>query len=72
MARQAQITVERDEDVLVIEFAHGKRIEVRPVGLIASVQEQALFHGLKQKLVDAAAISRNPETGRSASIERGR
>ena len=69
MARQAQITVERDEDVLVIEFAHGKRIEVRPVELVASVQEQALFHGLKQKLVDAAAISRNPETGRSASIE---
>lgn len=69
MARQAQITVERDEDVLVIEFAHGKRIEVRPSQLIASVQEQAMFHGLKQKLVDAAAISRNPETGRSASIE---
>ena len=69
MARQAQITVERDEDVLVIEFAHGKRLEVRPSELVASVQEQALFHGLKQKLVDAAAISRNPETGRSASIE---
>ena len=69
MARQAQITVERDEDVLVIEFAHGKRIEVRPAQLVGSVQEQAMFHGLKQKLVDAAAISRNPETGRSASIE---
>ena len=69
MARNAQITVERDEDVLVIEFAHGKRIEVRPSQLVASVQEQAMFHGLKQKLVDAAAISRNPETGRSASIE---
>lgn len=69
MARQAQITVERDEDVLVIEFAHGKRIEVRPSQLVASVQEQALFHGLKQKLVDAAAIGRNPETGRPASVE---
>jgi len=27
------------------------------------------MHGLKQKLVDAAAISRNPETGRAASVE---
>ena len=35
MARQAQITVERDEDTLVIEFAHGKRIEVRPAELVA-------------------------------------
>ena len=69
MARQAQITVERNEDTLVIEFAHGKRIEVRPSQLVGSVQEQAMFHGLKQKLVDAVAISRNPETGRSASIE---
>ena len=69
MARQAQIIVGRDGDVLVVDFAHGKRIEVRPSQLVASVQEQAMFHGLKQKLVDAAAISRNPETGRSASIE---
>jgi hypothetical protein len=29
---------------------------------------QATMHGLKQKLVDAAAISRNPDTGRSATI----
>ena len=69
MARQAQITVERIADNLVIEFAHGKRIELNPFDLTEQVREQAVFHGLKQKLVDAAAISRNPETGRSASIE---
>ena len=69
MARQAQITVERDTNNLVIEFAHGKRIELNPFDLTEQVREQAMFHGLKQKLVDAAAISRNPETGRSASIE---
>lgn len=69
MARQAQITVERIADDLVIEFAHGKRIELNPVDLADSVYKQAVYHGLKQKLVDAAAISRNPETGRSASIE---
>ena len=69
MARQAQITVERIADDLVIEFAHGRRIELNPVDLADSVYKQAVYHGLKQKLVDAAAISRNPETGRSASIE---
>ena len=37
--------------------------------LTESIQKQALMHGLKQKLVDAAAISRNPETGRTATIE---
>ncbi len=69
MARQAQITVDRIANDLVIEFAHGKRIELNPFDLIDSIREQAIYHGLKQKLVDAAAISRNPETGRSASIE---
>ena len=69
MARQAQITVDRIANNLVIEFAHGKRIELNPFDLTEHVREQAVFHGLKQKLVDAAAISRNPETGRSASIE---
>lgn len=29
--------------------------------------EQAALHGLKQKIVDAAALSRNPDTGRSAT-----
>ena len=69
MARQAQITVERIANNLVIEFAHGKRIELNPFDLVGEIREHAVFHGLKQKLVDAAAISRNPETGRSASIE---
>jgi hypothetical protein len=37
--------------------------------LTSAIQEQALLHGLKQKMVDAAAISRNPDTGRSATID---
>lgn len=32
-----------------------------------TVGAQALFHGLKQKLIDAAAISRDPDTGKSAT-----
>ena len=69
MARNAQITVERAGDALVIDFSHGKRIELRPATLGPDIREQAMFHGLKQKLVDAAAISRDPETGRSATVE---
>lgn len=33
------------------------------------IYRMCVVHGLKQKLVDAAAISRNPDTGRSASVK---
>lgn len=35
--------------------------------LSPAIRNMALLHGLKQKLGDAAAIARDPETGRSAS-----
>ena len=39
MARQAQITVDRIANNLVIEFAHGKRIELNPFDLTEQVRE---------------------------------
>ena len=36
--------------------------------LTPSITTMATLHGLKQKIVDAAAIARNPDTGRSASV----
>ena len=54
---------------LLLQFANGKNLSITANQLQHSVMEYAIFHGLKQKLVDAAAISRNPETGRSASID---
>lgn len=54
---------------LEITFRHGEQLTVEVLALSADIQRQALLHGLKQKLVDAAAISRNPETGRTATIE---
>lgn len=54
---------------LTLKFAHGETLTIRAGQLLESIAEQALMHGLKQKLVDAAAISRNPDTGRSATIE---
>jgi hypothetical protein len=55
--------------LLTIGFKHGKSLELSTRDLSAGIVAQALAHGLKQKLVDAAAISRDPETGRAATIE---
>ena len=54
---------------LHLKFADGKELAITASQLTNNVMEYASFHGLKQKLVDAAAISRNPETGRAASVE---
>ena len=53
---------------LTIRFADGRGFTIRRDELSARIEAMAIVHGLKQKLVDAAAISRNPETGRSATI----
>ena len=50
-------------------FSDGRNLVIQIGDLSPAIQEQALLHGLKQKMVDAAAISRNPDTGRSATID---
>lgn len=54
---------------LRLDFSHGKQLQLQIGDLNEAILEQAVLHGLKQKLVDAAAISRDPETGRSATVE---
>ena len=54
---------------LRLEFANGKTLIVSAADLSESILAHATVHGLKQKLVDAAAVSRNPDTGRPASID---
>ena len=54
---------------LTLNFSHGKQLVLTIAHLTPQISAYALMHGLKQKLVDAAAISCNPETGRSATIE---
>ena len=54
---------------LHLKFANGQELAITASQLSNHVMEYAIFHGLKQKLVDAAAISRNPETGRAATVE---
>lgn len=57
-----------DDGTLILEFRHGETLRVHPESLNPEIQRAALLHGLKQKLVDAAAISRDTATGRAATI----
>lgn len=54
---------------LELKFANGEALYIGRDELTPELIEQAIIHGLKQKLVDAAAISRNPDTGRSATVD---
>ena len=57
-----------DDGTLILEFRHGETLRVHPETLNPEIQRAAMLHGLKQKLVDAAAISRDTATGRAATI----
>ena len=67
--RNATITATIINNTLALTFANGETLTMRGDALTSDVQQYAMMHGLKQKLVDAAAISRNPETGRPATVE---
>ena len=67
--RNATITAAINGNTLTLTFANGATLTMRGDALNSDVQQYAMMHGLKQKLVDAAAISRNPETGRAATVE---
>lgn len=62
-------TVSDDRGTLTLAFSNGETLSLHVAQLGVDVTAYALMHGLKQKLVDAAAISRNPDTGRSATID---
>ena len=65
--KDIEATIENDGS-LVLAFRHGEMLRVHPETLNPEIQRAALLHGLKQKLVDAAAISRDTATGRAATI----
>lgn len=65
-------TIEADSiryGTLKLVFADGRGITINGDDLPTGLQRMAMMHGLKQKLVDAAAIGRDPDTGRSATID---
>ena len=57
-----------ENGTLVLTFRHGETLRLHPEALHPEIQRAAMLHGLKQKLVDAAAISRDTATGRAATI----
>ena len=67
--RNATISATINGTTLTLTFANGETLTMRGDTLNNDVQQYAMMHGLKQKLVDAAAISRNPETGRAATVD---
>lgn len=54
--------------IMTMAWSDGVRVGLDVSKLSDDVLEQARIHGLRQKLGDAAAMSRNPETGQSATI----
>lgn len=54
---------------LTLTFADGRTLVLRGSDLSPELRVAAMLHGLKQKLVDAAAISRDPLTGKPATID---
>ena len=65
--KDIEATVENDGS-LALTFRHGELLRLHPESLAPEIQRSAMLHGLKQKLVDAAAISRDTATGRAATI----
>ncbi len=54
--------------VLTLKFSHGRTIRLDVDNLPASVRERALVWGIREKLTNAAAMSKNTDTGKPAPI----
>lgn len=54
---------------LTLNFLNGKELILSIDQLSPDIRQHAIMHGLKQKLVDAAAIARNSDNGASATVE---
>jgi hypothetical protein len=61
-------TIDAPNGVLSIQTQGHMPIIVLLNDMADDVIRYATLHGFKQKIVDAAALSRNPDTGRSATV----
>lgn len=68
-SRKSAISIDVFKSVITLTFANGKALELDTATCSEAIREAAMFHGFKQKLADAAAIARNPDTGASATID---
>lgn len=60
--------VDLDNGIVYFTFSNGRELTVRLWELRDNIRLQGLAHGIKQKIVDATAIARDPATGRSATV----
>ena len=67
--KKSTVAASIEGTVLTLTFASGEILTVDSYNLSKQITDAAILHGLKQKLVDAAAIGRNPDTGASATPE---
>lgn len=63
----AECAVDEQPHVMQITWGDGLTTVVNRDQLTA-VADACMWHGFKQKCVDGAAIARNPDTGRSATV----
>lgn len=66
--KRAAIAADITKMVLTFTAANGEEVRIDADTLTTEVRHTAMMHGLKQKIGDAAAMSRNPETGASATL----
>lgn len=59
--------IAEDQQSLRMTCINGEALTLERSMLSETILAYAVMHGLKQKLIDAAAISRDPETGKSAT-----
>lgn len=67
--KPAAVETSINGSTLALTFANGALLELSLSQLNDNIILAATLHGLKQKLCDAAAISRDPVTGKTATIE---
>jgi len=65
--KNATMSVRANGMELVFEFNGLPELKLDVAQLTEGIQRMAMVHGIKQKCVDAAALSRDPATGRSAT-----
>ncbi len=65
--RKPVVATDVFNSTLTLNFITGQELSVTLDNLSPEILRQAALHGLKQKLVDAAAIARNPDNGATAT-----
>lgn len=63
------VTVQQFDNSLQFDVIGADSIVLNMDKLHPDVLKRAAFHGMKQRIADAAAMSRNPETGQPATPE---